>query len=167
MYSLKNPNPEYIKDPFAIFRTKGKYTNNQHICNECGQNNLIDNYDVIICNDCGVVNSYSLIATPSSFENCKYKSRSVYKRKTYVKVILKQKIPNLPCKIKHRIIDEANKIFFEYNKRYDKKRKSFLSYAYMFRYILEKIGHPEYMCHFHILRTKSIIKLNRLCYESL
>ena len=49
MYSLKNPNPEYIKDPFAIFRTKAKYSNNEHICKECGQNNLSDNDDVIIC----------------------------------------------------------------------------------------------------------------------
>jgi len=112
MYSLKNPNPEYIKDHFAIFRTKGIYTNNnEHICNECGQYNLIDNDGVITCIDCGVVNSYGLITTQSSMENCKYRSRSVYKRKTYVKVIIKQKLPEIPCKIKHRIIEEANKIF--------------------------------------------------------
>ena len=42
--------------------------------------------------------------------------KNMYKRKTYIKVIIKQKLNDLPSHIKEQIINETNNILFQFNK---------------------------------------------------
>ena len=49
---------------------------------------------------------------------------NTYKRKTYVKIIINQKLDDLPNNMQERIINESNNIF-QFNKTNINKRKSF------------------------------------------
>ena len=57
----------------------------------------------------------------------------MYKRKTYVKVVIKQKLNDLPSNIKEQIASETNNMLFQFNKSNLNKRKLFFSYSFMFR----------------------------------
>ena len=52
---------------------------------------------------------------------------NMHKRKTYIKIIIKQKLNDLLSHIKEQIINEANNILFQFNKTNLNKRKSFFS----------------------------------------
>ena len=52
--------------------------------------------------------------------------------KTLIKVIIKQKLNDLPSHITEQIINETNSILFQFNKINLNKRKSFFSYSFMF-----------------------------------
>ena len=90
----------------------------------------------------------------------------MYKRKTYVKIIINQKLYDLSGNIKARLINEANKILFQFSKTNLNKRKSFFSYSYMFRYILNELKLYKYIDRFKPLKTKSILRTNEEFYST-
>ena len=90
----------------------------------------------------------------------------MYKRKTYVKIIINQKLDDLPNNMQERIINESNNILFQFNKTNLNNRKSFFSYSYMFRYILNKLKLFNYIDRFKLLKTKSILKTNEEFYST-
>ena len=47
----------------------------------------------------------------------------MYKRKTYVKLIINKKIDDLSSNMKERILNEANNVLFQFNKLNLNKRK--------------------------------------------
>ena len=85
----------------------------------------------------------------------------MYKRKTYVKVIIKQKLNDMLGNIKEQIINETNNILFQFNKISLNKRKSLFSYSFIFRYVLHKLKLYKYVDRFKPLKTKSILKLTK------
>ena len=60
--------------------------------------------------------------------------------------------------MKERIINEANNVLFEFKKTNLNERKSFFSYSYVFRYILNKLKLYNYIGRFKPLKRKSILK---------
>ena len=79
------------------------------------------------------VTSYNQRDNYSKYEN------NMYKRKTYVKIIINQKLNDLSGNMKEQIINETNNILFQFKKTNLNKRKSFFSYSFKFRYVLNKL----------------------------
>ena len=137
---------------------------NDNMCYNCKSNNII--YDEQkTCKDCGIVLA-NIYVTSYNRDNYNKYINNMYKRRTYVKVIIKQKLDDLSGNIKEQIINEANNILFQFNKTNLNKRKSFFSYSYMFRYVLNKLKLYKYVDRFKPLKTKSILKTNEEFYST-
>ena len=74
----------------------------------------------------------------------------MYKRKSYFKIIIKQKLNDLFGNMKVRIINKTNDILVQFNKT--QSRKSFFSYLFIFRYTLNKIKLYNYVDRFKLLK---------------
>ena len=78
-----------------------KIKNNE--CPSCQSNNVFDDDGQIIRTDCGSVLGYQFVTSYSQKQNYDKYVNNIYKRKTYVKILIKQKLNDLTCNIKERI----------------------------------------------------------------
>ena len=145
---------------------KIKHMKINNICINCQSINILHD-EQITCIDCGSVLGYQYVTSYSLNQNYNKYINNIYKRKTYIKTIIKQKLNDISNKIKEEIINETNNILFQFNKTNMNQRKSFFSYSYMFRYILNKLKLYEYIDRFKPLKTKSIMKSNDEFYNNL
>jgi hypothetical protein len=142
---------------------------NKYDCNcpDCMSYNIIDLDGQTTCTNCGLVLEYkhAAIGYIERQNYNKYRS-SMYKRKTYVKIIINQKLYDLTCNQKEQIVSETNQILAQFNKTKINQRKSFFSYSYMFRYVLNKLKLNEYIDRFKQLKIESINKANAEFYST-
>ena len=116
---------------------------NNNVCPNCKSNNIIYD-DQKTCIDCGYVLDNIYVTSYNQRDNYTRYVNNMYKRKTYVKMIINQKLDDLSGNMKARLINEANNILFQFSKTNLNKRKSFFSYSYMFRYILNELKLYKY-----------------------
>ena len=138
-----------------------KITNN--VSPNCKSNNIIYD-DQKTCIHCGNVLDNVYVTSYNQRNNYTRYVNNMSKRKTNVKIIINQKLDNLPNNIQERIINESNNILFQFNNL--NKRKSFFSYSCMFRYLLHKLKLCKYIDRFKVLKTKSILKTNEEFYST-
>ncbi len=137
-----------------------------HNCPECKSYNI--NYDgQITCMDCGLVIGYTYILGYYERDNHYKYVNNMYKTMTYVKILINQKLSDLSYNLKEQIIIEIKKIFVHYKKTNKNRRKSFYSYSYMFRYVLNKLNLNDYIDRFKPLKGESVIKANDEFYLNL
>ena len=78
---------------------------NYNTCYNCKSNNII--YDEQkTCNDCCIVLANIYVTSNNQKDNYNKYANNMYKRKTYIKVIIKQKLNDLPRHIEEKIINE-------------------------------------------------------------
>ncbi len=131
---------------------------NNNICSNCQSNNIVSD-DEIACIDCGSVLGYQFVTGYNQKQNYNKYVNNKYKRKTYVRVQVENKLHDLTNVIKERIIKEAE--FILYFKLYKIK----INYRYLFRYILNKLQLYEYVDRFPQHKTKSVAKRNNELYK--
>jgi transcription elongation factor Elf1 len=149
---------------YKMKHTKKEYNNN---CPNCNSYNIIDDNGQITCTKCGSVIGYKYITGYKEKENYNKYINNIYKRKTYVKILINKKLNDLSYSLKEQIINEINNILFQFNKTNKNRRKSFFSYSYMFRYVLDKLKLYDYIDRFKKLKTRSILKVNEEFYSTL
>ncbi len=138
-----------------------------HNCPECKSYDLIDEDGKITCTNCGSVLGYKLTAISyTEQQNYNKYPNNMYKRKTYVKLLINQKLYDLSYDLKERIISEINKILALFNKTNANNRNSFFSYSYMFIYVLNKLKLNDYIGRFKPLKCESVIKANEEFYSA-
>ena len=115
------------------YRFKSMKINN-NVCPNCKSNNIIYN-DQKTCIDCGFVLDNIYVTSYNQRYNYTRYVNNMYKRKTYVKIKINQKLDNLSGNLKARLINEVYNMLCQFKKTNLTKRKSFFSYSYMFRYI--------------------------------
>ena len=88
---------------------------NINVSPNCKSNNIIfDDQKTYI--DCGSVLDNVYVTSYNQRDNYTRYVNNMYKRKTYVKIIINQKLDDLPNNMKKRIINESNNILFQFNK---------------------------------------------------
>ena len=97
---------------------------NNNVCPNCKSNNIIYD-DQKTCIDCGYVLDNVYVTSYNQRDNYTRYVNNMYTRKTYVTIIINQKLDDLPNNIKELIIIEANNTLFQFNKTNLNKRKSF------------------------------------------
>ena len=96
---------------------------NNYVCPNCKSNIIYD--DQKTCIDCGYVLDNMYVTSYNQTDNYTKYVNNMYKRKTYVKIIINRKFNDLSGSMKQRIINETNNILFQFNKTNLNKRKSF------------------------------------------
>ena len=184
VYKLLRHDINFNKDPFELICKTINFKNfqyykiltdldyrfkrikiNNKVRPNCKSNNIIYD-DQENCIDCGYVLDNVFVTGYNQRNNYTKYVNNMYKRKTCVKIIINQKLSNLSGNLKERIINETNNILFQFNKANLNKRKSFFSYSYMLRYILNKLKLYNYIDRFKPLTTKSILQTNEEFYSA-
>ena len=143
-----------------------QHQNKNYNCDICQSINISNIDGLYICTNCGSVLGYNYVLTYNDME-CYTKHNNIYKRRTYIKTIINEKLSDLPQVDKEKIIKLSYKIFTEFNKINLNKRKSFFSYSYMFRYILKKLELNNYIDKFKPLKIKHVLAANEEFYNKL
>ena len=160
VYGTENKH-DYLMVTNVYYRRQHQTKN--YCCDRCNVSNIDGLYT---CVNCGSVFGYKYELTYNDMQNYKMPN-NIYKRKTYINAIINEKLSDLPQVEKEKIITLSNKIFTEFNKINFNKRKSFFSYPYMFRYILNKLNLSDYVDRFQPLKTKHVLAANEAFYNSL
>ena len=138
------------------YRFKNMKINNNAFFNCKSTNIVFDDQKTFI--NCGSVLGNVYVTSHNQRDTYTIYVNNMYKRKTYVKILINPKLNDLSGNMKARIINEVNNVLFQFNKTNLNKRKSFFSYSYMFRYILNKLKLYKYIDRFKPLKTKSILQ---------
>ena len=156
---------DYLMLTDINYRRKNR-KHNRNSCDNCNSINIANVYGHNTCINCGCVLGCVYTMT---FNDMQHYSRvnSMYKRKNYVKTIINDKLYDLSQTNKEKIINESNRIFVEFNRLNLNQRKSFFSYSYMFRYILNELELFDYVDKFKPLKTKHTLAANEAFYNKL
>lgn len=138
-----------------------------HNCPDCKSYDIIDEDRQITCSNCGLVLRYKFTDIGYiEWQNYNKYPSNIYKRMSYVNILIDQKLPDISSNHKERIICEIKKILTQFNKTNKNNRKSFYSYSCMFRYVLNKLKLVEYIGRFQNSKTKATIKTNEEFYSA-
>ena len=156
---------DYLMITDIDYRAKHRKINTNK-CENCNSINIFNVDGIKTCIQCGSALGCNYVADYDDMEHYT-KLINIYKRKTYVKTIIKSKLRDLSQINKENIIKESNRIFVEFNKSNLNQRKSFFSYSHMFRHILNKLELFDYVDKFKPLKTKHTLSANEEFYNKL
>ena len=137
--------------------------NNNNKCDEC--NIYLINYDgMLVCPNCGIIYEYNYVVGYNDFSRCRIKQKSIYKRKAYLKIILKK------YHIERLYWCEITSLYSKMERIFNKEqmgRKNMISYNTVIRSILKKMRKFKESKKIPLLKTKKTRIIHQKMFNKL